>query len=130
VGERLPAHCTSLGKVLLAFQSPATVDRVLEAGLRRYTPTTITDPKLLREELEMIRSSMIGYNHAEYRLDSIAVAAPVWDHEGQLAATVSASGPAYRLEGPRLAEATETVRVAARQLSASLGAKVAGGDTS
>src|SRR5262245_22891563 len=122
VGESLPAHCTSVGKVLLAFQSPAVIDRILAGGLTRYTPATITDPKLLRAELETIRSTMIGFNHAEYRPDSIAVAAPVWDHQGNVAASISASGPAYRLAGQRLVDATETVRRAAARLSSGLGA--------
>jgi DNA-binding IclR family transcriptional regulator len=122
VGERMPAHCTSLGKVLLAFQPQAVIDRILAAGLTRYTPATITDPERLNDELREIRSTMVGYNNAEYRVDAVAVAAPVWDHQGLIAAAVSASGPAYRLAGPRMAEATEVVRLAAERLSASLGA--------
>jgi DNA-binding IclR family transcriptional regulator len=125
VGERMPAHCTSVGKVLLAFQPQPVIDRILAGGLARYTAATITDPKRLNAELQEIRSTGLGYNYGEFRMDAVAVAAPVWDHQGRLAAAVSASGPAYRLEGPRMAEATEVVRLAAERLSASLGATAA-----
>lgn len=125
VGERMPAHCTSLGKVLLAFQPQDVIDRILAGGLTRYTPATITDPERLNDELREIRSTMVGYNNGEYRVDAVAVAAPVWDHQGHLAAAVSASGPAYRLAGRAMVEATEVVRLAAERLSASLGATAA-----
>jgi DNA-binding IclR family transcriptional regulator len=122
VGERMPAHCTSLGKVLLAFQPQSVIDRILAAALARYTPATITDPQRLNAELRAIRSTKVGYNNGEFRVDAVAVAAPVWDHQGRLAAAISASGPAYRLTGPTMAKATTVVRLAAQQLSAGLGA--------
>lgn len=125
IGERMPAHCTSLGKVLLAFQPQAVIDQVLEAGLTRYTATTITDPARVKDELREIRSARVAYNNGEYRTDAVAVAAPVWDHRGNLVAAVSASGPAYRLTGPRMAELTDIVRAAAERLSTSLGASAA-----
>lgn len=125
VGERLPAHCTSVGKVLLAFQQQSVIDRILGAGLARYTPATITDPRRLDDDLRQIRSTNLGFNNGEYRVDAVAVAAPVWDHQGRLAAAISASGPAYRLTGPTMAKATSVVRLAALHLSAALGAPAA-----
>jgi DNA-binding IclR family transcriptional regulator len=125
VGERMPAHCTSLGKVLLAFQPQPVIDRTLAGALARYTPATITDAKRLEAELREIRSTQLGFNNGEYRADAVAVAAPVWDHQGRLAAAISASGPAYRLTGAAMANASAVVRLAAGQLSAALGAPAA-----
>src|SRR5262249_49978644 len=59
VGARAPAHCTSVGKALLAFQSPELVKQILENGLRRFTANTIVDPAALQEELASIRAK--GY---------------------------------------------------------------------
>src|ERR1700674_1959995 len=58
-GARAPAHCTSVGKALLAYQTPEVVRQVVDNGLKRYTANTITDPALLLEELSAVRGK--GY---------------------------------------------------------------------
>src|SRR5258705_10974040 len=55
-GSRAPAHCTSVGKALLAFQAPETVKQVIDNGLRRYTASTITEADKLAEELASVRA--------------------------------------------------------------------------
>jgi DNA-binding IclR family transcriptional regulator len=56
VGGRLPAHCSGVGKALLAYGRPETIDAVLDAGLVARTPATITTPERLRAELERVRA--------------------------------------------------------------------------
>ncbi|MHB8590237.1 MAG: IclR family transcriptional regulator [Candidatus Dormibacteraceae bacterium] len=125
VGERMPAHCTSLGKVLLAFQPKDVIEAVLQGTLERYTLETISDPVRLQDELEQVRAHEVAFNYGEYRDDAVGVAAPVWDHEGRLAAALSVSGPAYRLTDDRIKElAKEVVRPAAWELSEMLGSPV------
>ena len=57
--EQAPAHCTSVGKAILAFQPEAVVRNIINAGLTRYTDTTITDPGLLLSALATVRA--VGY---------------------------------------------------------------------
>jgi len=122
VGETMPAHCTSLGKVLLAYQSQDVIDRVLGGPLTRYTQGTITDRGQLEAELTAIREAGVGYNHAEYRQDLVGVAAAVRNHEGMVVGVISVSGPSYRLIHQKLPLLATLVKEAAQKVSARLGA--------
>src|SRR5207302_10635357 len=55
LGSRAPAHCTGVGKALLAYQPQEVVRQVIEAGLKRYTDKTITEPEALLQELAAVR---------------------------------------------------------------------------
>lgn len=112
-GARGPLHCTATGKVLLAHQPPAFVDRLIRQGLRRYTESTIVHAAALREELARIREEGYGFSHREYVTEHCSVAAPVRDHTGKVRAALGIAGPAYRLES-RVEEIVPTlVRLAA-----------------
>src|SRR5918992_2441155 len=56
VGGRAPLHCTAVGKVLLAFQPPEFVERVLQAGLTAYTPKTLTRREAVLSTLTEVRA--------------------------------------------------------------------------
>jgi DNA-binding IclR family transcriptional regulator len=122
VGETMPAHCMSLGKVLLAHQPGDVIDRVLAGTLTRYTQATITDPGQLRAELAAVRETGVGYNHGEHWQDLVGVAAPVRDHEGLVVGVISVSGPSYRLTQQKLPLLARLVKDAASKISARLGA--------
>jgi IclR family pca regulon transcriptional regulator len=87
VGSRLPAHCTSIGYVLLANLPDKDLDLFLEkAELKAYTERTITSPEKLREQLEQVRQA--NYAIAD-RLMEIAVrsiAVPVRNAGGAVVA--------------------------------------------
>src|ERR1700679_166503 len=68
IGLRKPVHCTAEGKVLIAFQTEAAVERIIAAGLDRRTPKTITDPALLRKELAAIRNQGYATDAEEYEI--------------------------------------------------------------
>ena len=97
VGQRTPLHCTSNGKVLLAYATDAERDRLLRAPLTRLTPRTITDVKKLRAQLAEI--VVRGYSQTMEELEEglNAVAAPVRGMGGDLVAALSVSGPAFRM---------------------------------
>jgi DNA-binding IclR family transcriptional regulator len=97
VGRRMLAHGTAAGKVLLAYVSDDDLDRILPCHLERFTPYTITDREQLRQELSRVREQ--GYAVAREELEEglNAIAAPVRNHAGQVIATVSVAGPAYRV---------------------------------
>jgi DNA-binding IclR family transcriptional regulator len=121
VGRRFALHASAAGKVLLAWLPEDSVEDRLRQPLERYTPATLTDPAALREELARTRERGYSVNWKELEEDLVSVAAPVWDHRGQLVAALSIAAPASRMPRSALAGAGGTVADAARQLSRALG---------
>ena len=76
--------------------------------------------------MDEIRRNGFGFNRAEFQAGLNAVAAPVWDYRGQVAAALGLAGPAYRLTEERLFEVSEQVVTAAAAISRDLGAGPAG----
>ena len=76
IGGRLPAHCTAVGKVQLAYDYTAAAQ--LTGPLRRFTARTITDPTELAGELDRIRRDGIAFDEQESQLGLSCVAAPVF----------------------------------------------------
>jgi IclR family transcriptional regulator, KDG regulon repressor len=121
VGSRAPAHCTSVGKALLAFQSPEVVKQVMDAGLRRYTANTITTPELLQEELASVRVRGYAVDDEESEVGLRCVAVPIRDHTGLVAAALSVSAPVQRMTKKNLQTTVPTVVAAAEAISRRLG---------
>ena len=121
VGARLPAHCTGVGKVLLAYLSESDVKRIIaERGLKRFTSYTITDMDKLHRELAEIRVCGYGMDREEIMESVQCVAAPIRDHEGKVCAAVSASGFCMRMRG-KLPQITAMIIDAAQSISSELG---------
>ena len=97
LGSRAPAHATSVGKVLLAFRSAETVGQVIENGLPRYTPNTITEPAALTAELASIRARGHAIDDEEIEVGLRCVAAPIRDHSGRVIAAISVAAPVQRM---------------------------------
>ena len=98
IGSRLPAYCTSMGRVLLAYLPPEQLEHYLaRAELTAHTTRTITSPEKLRLALRTVRR--LGYavvdQELEVGLRSLAV--PVYAPNGRVVATVNLSGNAPRL---------------------------------
>jgi DNA-binding IclR family transcriptional regulator len=101
VGGRLPAHCTALGKALLAYTDDAVTEAVVEAGLRARTRYTITRRESLERELQHVRERGIATDREETLPGTGCVAAPVRG-PGPAIAAISVSGPMRELDIPRL----------------------------
>jgi DNA-binding IclR family transcriptional regulator len=122
VGRRMPWHAGSSGKVILAYLPADEQEHILEADhFEKFTPSTITAPNALRETLGQIRRD--GYYVGTHDLDehALGVAAPVFDHEGNVRGAVSVSAPTIRMSEPSeirwLTEQTlEITRLISRQL--------------
>jgi DNA-binding IclR family transcriptional regulator len=106
VGQRTPLHCTSNGKVLMAFMEQRELDRMLARPLERCTPRSITDAAALRSHLDDVRRRGWAQTLEELEEGLNAVAAPVRQADGRVTAALSVSGPAFRMRGvdlPRVA---------------------------
>jgi IclR family transcriptional regulator, KDG regulon repressor len=117
-----PAHCTALGKVLLAALSAEQLDRYLTGReFRVFTQNTITERGRLVEELTHVRDNGVAFDDGEFDSEVRCVAVPVRDFTGQIVAAIGISGPIWRLSIQALQEQTRHVRDAADHLSAELG---------
>ena len=128
VGDRAPLHCTSIGKVLLAYQDPAAVEAAILRGLPRLARNSITDPVRLRAELRKVRAQGYAYDDMEFADDMRCIAVPVIEKDGQVISGISLSGPASRYSRQKLRELRDCAMDAARKLSLNLGGTLADGD--
>jgi IclR family KDG regulon transcriptional repressor len=122
VGGRVPAHCTALGKCMLAYLPEGVIsDFYSQQGLRSYTPKTITELKELLRELTEIRQRGFAIDHVEHELGVRCVAAPVWNHEKVAIGAISVSGPDNRMSEERCLELGPRVRDAVLEVSRRMG---------
>ncbi|MHC0428959.1 IclR family transcriptional regulator [Streptomyces sp. O3] len=121
-GRRLPAHCTSVGKMLLASLPTEELDaRLRGRELVAMTPGSVTDPDALRIALADVRARGIAVEHQESNPDVSCVAAPVRDSAGRVVAALSISVPMIRWTDDRESELAELAAKGASDLSVRLG---------
>jgi DNA-binding IclR family transcriptional regulator len=121
VGWKTEPHATANGKVLLAFTENLYEDRSLQSSLEVFTRQTITNVKDLRSELDRVRSEGWASTLGELEEGFNGVAVPVSDALGRCRASLSVSGPVYRMPPARLPEIAVLCKKAAGEISASLG---------
>ena len=116
VGMELPAHCSAVGKVLLASRPWEEVVKIMaRQGMPAFTPNTITTLDELFTELEAVRERGYAYDIEEAVPELCCVAAPIRDHTGEVIAAMSLSVPFYRFQQMKeeyrkaILEATRTV---------------------
>lgn len=116
VGARLPAHCTSVGKVLLADRDPAEVRAMIaRTGMRQLTKRSLSSLDALEYELEKVRARGYAVDRGEVVPDICCQAVPVLDREGAVIAAMCVGVPKYRFDATRetvlgkLVEAGETI---------------------
>jgi DNA-binding IclR family transcriptional regulator len=98
-GSEVPVHCTAIGKLLLSALPEAALDALLANGpLTRYTRTTITDVRRLKEELARIRRQGYSTDNEEFMSGVVCIAAPVRAaRDGQACAGLAISAAEARL---------------------------------
>lgn len=117
VGRRAVAHCTSLGKVLLADRPWPEVHQLIECyGWRPYTPSSIQDFDRLHEELAGIREQGYAIDNEERRRGTVCLGAPIRDNTGDVIGALSVSGKVDKLDLefreqtlPRVLEAADRI---------------------
>lgn len=122
IGYRIAAHCTALGKAIMAELPDETVDSILGSmDLVRFTANTVADPEHLKLHLASVRERGYAVDDEEHEEGIRCVAAAVKDYAGRVVAAISVSGPTMRVSRKRVDEIGRIVRDAASRLSASLG---------
>lgn len=120
VGQRIPLHATSNGKVLLSSLEPAEMARQLPP-LRTYTANTISTLQGLTREVDDVRRKGFAIAIDELEIGLTAVAAPIRNSHGEVLASMSVSGPTFRLDARRVPQIAEAVMLAADEVSQRLG---------
>ena len=124
VGVVRPAHCTALGKIILASLRADQLKRFLErVDMKPSTDKSITDVAVLLREIAEIRRTGIAFDDGEFNSEVRCVAVPVTDFTGQVIGALGISGPIWRLSNQALHNSAQNVRAAANRLSAEFGAK-------
>jgi IclR family transcriptional regulator, KDG regulon repressor len=121
VGRRCPAHCTAVGKVLLAYAGAGQRGGGAGRPLKRYTPRTLTSAPALERELDEVRRRGYATDEEEFEEGIRCIAGPVRDYRGRVIAALSVSVPAGRLPRSRTASLTDQILDAARRVSEALG---------
>lgn len=118
VGGRLPLHATGVGLVLLAHAGSELQETVLDTPLKRYTDRTISTAHRLRRELAEVRRNGYVISDRQIELTTLSVAAPVYDADDTVTASLSVVVPS---EGSDPSALVPVVRSAARGISRALG---------
>lgn len=118
LGQPVPLYCGAFSKVLLAFQGPEFIDKYLTSTqLVKFTPTTITSKKVLREELRKIRELGHALSFGEYFPDGAGTAAAVFGFRDEILAAVFLSGPRSRITRETARSLAKLIVVAAQDLT-------------
>ena len=121
-GAVRPAHCTALGKIMLATLPVDQFEQYLaRADLKAFTPKSITAAEPLRREIAEVRRTGLAIDDGEFDAEVRCAAVPVRDFSGQVIGAVGISGPVWRLSIEALQKRTRAVRAAADRLSAEFG---------
>ena len=121
VGDRSPLHCTSIGKVLLAYQAQPAQEEIIRRGLPKVARNTITDPARFRNELQKVRRDGFAFDDLEFHDDMRCVAVPVFEKAGGVLGGISLSGPSSRYTLRKLRDLKDEAVIAATALSKDLG---------
>jgi DNA-binding IclR family transcriptional regulator len=117
-GRRNPAHCTAVGKAILAHLPERDVDELLKLhGMPRLTPKTITTPAELKADLKAIRERGYSIDDEEVEEGVRCVGAAVLGHYGRPLAAISVSSPSFRVTMEKVPVIASALCKAARALS-------------
>jgi IclR family transcriptional regulator, pca regulon regulatory protein len=120
IGSRLPAFCTSMGRVLLSALDEARLDAVLDASeVVARTPRTIVDRAALKEAISQVRKQGWAIVDQELEEGLISMSAPIRDRQGRVIAALNISGNAQRKNAKQMVKAfLEPLLEAAQNVSA------------
>ena len=120
VGARHGYNAAAGAKSILAYSSEKFQNRIIKEKLTRFTPNTITDPKLLLRHLKEIRRRGFAFDDEERNLEIRAFGCPVFNHEGLPVAAAVVAGPIHRITWKRRTEIVPPLKEAAARISEQL----------
>ncbi len=117
VGISAPMYATGAGKAILAFLQNDEIEQILSQKLEKFTGSTMTDKTLLLEDLSSIRQRGYAVSNAEHDDMIRSVAAPIFNADGKVIASLSVLGLASKLTPERVKEISTDVMASAGEIS-------------
>jgi len=122
IGRRNHASSTSLGKVLLAYSDKEVVEQVInEEGLKNLTENTITEENEFYKHLSQIKQQGYAIDDEEQEYGIRCIAGPIFDHQDNVIAAFSISGPVMRMTHKKVDSLKEVVKEYSKNISQALG---------
>ncbi|MCF8067959.1 MAG: IclR family transcriptional regulator [Desulfobacterales bacterium] len=121
IGGRFPLHAGASGRVLLAYLPKEQREKIMSGSLKKFTGGTIINAKKMEASLAEIRKNGYGISTGEREAEAFSVVAPVWDASERVVASLSISGPNFRLTEDKSALFIKSVVSAAKEISIRLG---------
>ncbi len=122
VGDRVPLHCTSVGKAILAHLPDQEIRAIIQrVGLPAFTPHTITDSEALYATLATVRQQGFATDYAEHEPGTYCLGAPVRDAQGHVIGACSISGTDPAIIGERMPDLSQYVMYTAQEISRRMG---------
>lgn len=121
IGARLPAYTTADGKIILSYQNREKVKEYLPNEIAKFTPNTITDKDEFINSLEEMRKNGYTIDNQEYVEGIKCVAAPIFDHKGDVRFSLSTTGPAFRMTEEKINKLILIIKEAANEISYRIG---------
>jgi DNA-binding IclR family transcriptional regulator len=122
IGSGVPLYCTAVGKVMLAYMPSEERDRILsELDLKRMTPNTVGNLQELAAELYRVHKNGYACDLEEHEMHVRCLAAPIWDHTGNVRSSLSITAPVVRMPITRLRQLAPLIQNAGLEISRQLG---------
>ncbi len=122
IGHEEPIHCSSVGKCILAYLPAEERDRILDnVQFIPYTEKTKTSKSALFEELEQIKRNGYALDDEELSIGVCCIAAPIYNHKGEIKNCVGISGPSARIRLDNIDSYISKVKIAASNISHNMG---------
>jgi DNA-binding IclR family transcriptional regulator len=120
-GRHFDLHCGASHRVLLAYQSEEFISNYIEAGLKKYSELTITEPDKLRENLKEIRDNGYGISYGEFMHGTLGIGSPVFNAQKSIVAAIGVVMPVVMSNAEKTESIIRQVKNYAEKLSTKLG---------
>ena len=122
IGKSAPLYCTAVGKAIMAYLPSDEVNSLIkEKGLKKYTESTIVKKEDLIKELVKIRKQGYAIDNMEHEEGVRCLAAPIRDHRGEAGASLSISGPAFRMDNKDIIHIAKKIKQYCNYISEEIG---------
>jgi DNA-binding IclR family transcriptional regulator len=122
IGQRVPLHCTAVGKSLLLLSEPKEIQTILHnTKLARLTERTIVEMKEFARHLQNCRKVGYTMDDREAEIEGACVAAPIIDRQNKVVAALGVSGTIYQLPPAKMHEVGEYLNSLCHEISQRLG---------
>lgn len=117
-GRRSPLYCTSTGKLYLSTLTKSELNQYIKnEHFEQHTPSTITDPNLLRKEVASIAFNGFATSNGEFVQGVVGAAVPIKDPKGNLIAGLAVSAPVTRISFEKISDQKSKLMRAAKQIA-------------